>query len=257
MDSMIPTEELLNIQISVISPSGLIVAINDWVQSGKSILINNVNVHACNLACEQPAFRDVLNRSDIVFCDGFGVKLAGWMTGRRLGQRMTPPDWIDELFSMCMQKGYSVYFLGDESEVVQQFVGEVKRRFPELIIAGHHDGFFDPAGEENEQLLEDIAESEADIILTGMGMPRQEYWAWEAKSRLPKGVIIATGALFRWYTGYEKRAPQWMTNYGLEWLSRLLRCPRRHFKRYVIGLPLFYGRVIRWHWFRRKGNPDE
>ena len=241
----IPIQRIQGIDISVVDLPDLLQAIDELAQRNHPALVNNVNVHACNLAFKQPAFREVLNASEVVFCDGFGVKLAGWLTGRRLGQRMTPPDWIDDLFALCVHKNYKVYFLGDEERVVQLFVDKVKATFPELVVAGYHDGFFELSGEANQTLIETINKSGADIIITGMGMPRQELWAWAAKPHLQKGVIIAAGALFRWYTGVEKRAPKWMTGCGLEWLDRLLASPRRHFKRYVIGLPVFFFRVLR------------
>jgi N-acetylglucosaminyldiphosphoundecaprenol N-acetyl-beta-D-mannosaminyltransferase len=241
----IPKKELLGIQISKVDLPELLDKIESLVQRKEPALVNNVNVHACNLAFEQPAFRAILNRSEVVFCDGFGVKLGAALCGIRLGQRMTPPDWIDDLFVRCVAHGYSVYFVGDTAPVVAHFAQEVQRRYPELNIAGKHHGFFPLQGAENEQLLAAIRAADADIILTGMGMPRQEFWAEEARIHLEKGVLIATGALFRWYTGHERRAPKWITAFGLEWLARLLTSPRRHFRRYVIGLPLFFLRVLR------------
>ena len=249
----IPSKQILGINISVVDLPDLLQAIDKLAQRSRPALVNNVNVHACNLAFEQPAFREVLNASEVVFCDGFGVKLAGWLTGKRLGQRMTPPDWIDDLFALCVRKGYSVYFLGDERAVVELFVDRMKANFPGLVVAGYQDGFFELSGEANQKIIKSINESGADIIITGMGMPRQELWAAEAKPHLQKGVVIAAGALFRWYTGVEQRAPKWMTDAGLEWLARLLVSPRRHFKRYVVGIPLFYWRVIRCHWFKIEG----
>ncbi|MCF7818251.1 MAG: WecB/TagA/CpsF family glycosyltransferase [Kiritimatiellales bacterium] len=243
-----PAKQILGIRISVVDLSQLLQAIDGLVQRGRPALVNNVNVHACNLAYEQPAFREVLNHSEVVFCDGFGVKLAGCITGNRLGQRMTPPDWIDALFALCVRKNYSVYFLGDTDEVVGLFAEKVLVNHPALRIAGQHHGFFDLQGAENDRVIQAIVASGADIVITGMGMPRQELWAWDAKGRLDKGVVIAAGALFRWYTGYEQRAPKWITGCGLEWLARLISRPRRNFKRYVVGLPLFYWRVLRSPW---------
>ena len=142
----IPTQRILGINISVIDLPGLLQAIDQLVQRNYPTLVNNVNVHACNLAFEQPAFHEILNASEVVFCDGFGVKLAGWLTGNRLGQRMTPPDWIDDLFTLCVQKNYSVYFLGDTDEVVGQFASTVQNKYPGLKIVGWHHGFFDVQG---------------------------------------------------------------------------------------------------------------
>ena len=236
---------ILDISVDVIDQPQLLAAIDRLAERRRPALVNNVNVHACNLACSDPDFLEILNASDVVFCDGFGVKLGARLLGKKLGQRMTPPDWIDELFRLCIQRRYCLYFIGDTHEVVLQFVRVVKENYPKLRIVGHHDGFFTPDGDHEIRTLNEINRLGPDIILTGMGMPRQEKWAWRARCRLGKGVIIATGALFRWYTGVETRAPRWVTQNGLEGVARLLISPRKHFKRYVIGVPLFLGRIVR------------
>jgi len=236
---------ILGIQVDVIDRPQLLAEIDRLAAARRPALVNNVNVNACNIAYTDPEFLSILNASEAVFCDGFGVKLGAWLLGKKLGQRMTPPDWIDELFKLCVQRRYCVYFLGDTNEVVLQFSQAVRNKYHALRVVGQHDGFFAPGGDADIRLTNEIQRLQPDIILTGMGMPLQEKWAWQAKQRLGKGVIIATGALFRWYTGYEKRAPRWMTQYGFEWLARLATSPRKHFKRYVMGLPLFFLRVFK------------
>ncbi|MEI7851445.1 MAG: WecB/TagA/CpsF family glycosyltransferase [Kiritimatiellales bacterium] len=236
---------ILGVQVDVIDQPQLLAEIDRLAAAPRPALVNNVNVHACNIAYADPEFRKILNGSEVVFCDGFGVKLGARVLGKALGQRMTPPDWIDELFKLCVRRRYCLFFLGDTAAVVSLFSRLVKEKHPELRVVGQHDGFFALDDDANTRLMNEIQRLGPDIILTGMGMPRQEKWAWQAKQRLGKGVIIATGALFRWYTGVEIRAPRWMTQYGLEWLARLATSPRKHFKRYVIGLPLFFFRILK------------
>lgn len=236
---------ILGVQVDVIDRPQLLTEIDRLAAARRPALVNNVNVHACNLAFSDPEFREILNASEVVFCDGFGVKLGAAMLGKKLGTRMTPPDWIDDLFRLCTERRYLLYFVGDTSQVVQQFVRAVKQRHPAIRIAGSHDGFFSIGDDADSRLIGEMNRLKPDLILTGMGMPLQEKWAWAAKQRIGKGVIIATGALFRWYTGVETRAPRWITQNGFEWLARLLRSPRRHFKRYVIGLPLFVVRILK------------
>jgi N-acetylglucosaminyldiphosphoundecaprenol N-acetyl-beta-D-mannosaminyltransferase len=236
---------ILGVNVDVINQPELLAEIDRLAAVRRPALVNNVNVHACNIACKDQKFRDILNASEIVFCDGFGVKLGARMAGKTLGQRMTPPDWIDELFKLCVCRRYCIYFIGDTDHVVQRFAHQVKEKYPALRVVGWHDGFFEVDGDAGIRIMNEIQRLGPDVILTGMGMPLQEKWAWQAKARLGKGVIIATGALFRWYTGYEKRAPDWVTQSGFEWLARLVSAPRRHFKRYVVGLPLFFLRIVR------------
>ncbi len=245
---------ILNISVDVVDQSQLLAEIDRLVETQRPALVNNVNVHACNLACSDPEFLEILNASDVVFCDGFGVKLGARLLGKTLGERMTPPDWVDELFKLCIRKHYCIYFLGDTDKVVSLFARTVQKNHPHLRILGWQNGFFELEQDGAVRIANELVRLRPDIILTGMGMPRQEKWAWSAKKRIGKGVFVATGALFRWYTGVEKRAPRWMTQNGLEWLARLATAPRKHFKRYVIGLPLFYYRILRQAVMARRGR---
>jgi len=243
---------ILGVNVNVIDQPELLEEIDRLAAAQRPALVNNVNVHACNIAYKDPEFLEILNASDAVFCDGFGVKLGASLLGKKLGQRMTPPDWVDELFKLCMRRRYCVFFIGDTDEVVSLFVQRVKEKHRWLRIMGYHNGFFIPGADEEVRIMNEINRQRPDVILTAMGMPRQEKWAWRARARLGKGVIIATGALFRWYTGYEKRAPFWMTQHGFEWLARLIVSPRKLFKRYVIGIPLFFCRIVKQRFTVRK-----
>lgn len=238
------TVEVMGVRVDRIDAPGLLDRIADLVAAPGCALVNNVNIRACNLAFEQPEFRRILNESAAVFCDGYGVKWGATLVGKRLGQRMTPPDWVDDLFARGVERGWTFFFVGDETPVVEAFARAAAERHPGLRIAGTHHGFFEFGDTEDSTLLERVRALRPDVIITGMGMPRQEYWADAARKRLDHGVIIAAGALFRWYTGIERRAPRWMSAHGLEWLHRLLTRPVRNFRRYVIGIPVFYARLL-------------
>lgn len=235
---------ILGVNVDVIDEPEFLAGIDRLAAAQRPALINNVNAHACNIAYTDPEFRDILNRSEIVFCDGFGTKVGAWLLGRTLGQRLSVPDWLDALFELCVRRQYGVYFLGDTNEVVLLFAQRVKEKYPALRVMGQHDGFFVPGSEEDVRVTHEIERLGPDIILVGMGMPLQEKWAWRASRGMKKGVFMATGASYRWYTGYERRAPLWVTQHGMEWLARLIVAPRKHFRRYVIGLPLFFARVL-------------
>ncbi|MDZ4198934.1 MAG: WecB/TagA/CpsF family glycosyltransferase [Kiritimatiellia bacterium] len=251
-----PSVSLLGIRVSVIDPPGVIDEIARRRSGPGCALINNVNIHACNLAVEQPEFRRILNESAVVFCDGYGVKLGARLLGHRLGARMTPPDWIDALFRRGASEGWSFFFVGDRADVVGRFAAESARRHPGLTIAGWESGYFDLDGEENRNLIVRLAVLQPDVILTGMGMPRQEIWAARAARQLPRGVWVATGALFRWYIGEERRAPRVLRELGGEGLYRLLRHPVRHFRRYALGVPKFFFRILRERIRRSTGEPS-
>lgn len=234
----------LGIGVSKVDRADVIRFVTESAAARRKALVNNVNTHAMNIARRHARFAAILNDSDVVFCDGFGVKIVARLAGVHLGERMTPPEWIDGLFEACAAKGLSVFFLGDEERVATAFAAEVARRHPRLRIAGLHHGFFDVDGEENQCVVDRINASRADVIVTGMGMPRQELWAHDNLEVLDTGVVVAAGALFRVYAGLARRCPPLLSRHGLEWAWRLAHEPRRLFTRYVIGSAAFLLRVL-------------
>src|SRR5205823_1463715 len=114
---------------------------------------------------------------------------------------------------------------------------------PGLEIVFAQDGFFQAS--EADQVFDLLEAADPDLVLIGMGAPRQEHWAlaWSRRGR-PR-VYWCVGALFEYYAGTRLRAPRWMRRIGLEWLARLILEPGRLWKRYLIGNPLFLWRVLR------------
>lgn len=237
--------KLLGLRISITTPAEIIELINFCFSTSRKIRVNYINVHGMNLLVHNPRYHEVLDAAEVVFCDGVGVKLASRLLDVKLGDRMTPPDWIGDAFNVCLKQNAAIYVIGDDIGVAEQFIAKALENHPGLRFVGYHHGFFDPEGAENDLIVDEIKASDADLIITGMGMPRQEIWAHETFPKLDKGVFLATGALFRWYTGIERRSPRWVTDNGLEWLARLIQQPCRHFRRYVIGNSIFMFRVIR------------
>lgn len=207
-------------------------------------VVNYANAHGCNLSCVNKQFREAMAAADLIFCDGNGVRLGALLTGQSIQERMTPPDWIDLFFEQCAQNRKSVFFVGEQDNVNRLFVEKVQNRHPQLEIKGRHHGYFRFDSEEEINLVEHLKTANPDYIFTGMGMPRQELWAFRMKDHLEKGVIIATGALFLWYAGVENRKKSFLTDNGFEWLVRYIKHPIKHFKRYILGNPLFIARIF-------------
>lgn len=93
-------------------------------------------------------------------------------------------------------------------------------------------------------VIEKINKVRPNILLVGFGMPVQEYWLQENWEKIDTNIALTGGAVFDYLSGELRRAPRWMTDHGLEWLGRLIIEPRRLWKRYIIGLPLFFLRVL-------------
>ena len=243
----LPRVTLLGVTIDPLSLDALLDRMQASLRTGARQRICYVNAHALNLATEQPTFRTILNRADIVFCDGYGVVLGARLTGQRLPHRFTPPDWIDDLCRRCRDGGWSIFLLGAKPGVAEQAGRILVERWPGLTVAGTHHGYFDktPGSAENEQVVAQINQARPDMLLVGFGMPAQEAWLDDHWSQLDVTVGLTVGALFDYVAGTVVRAPRWVTDNGLEWLGRLVVEPRRLGRRYLIGNPLFIWRVLR------------
>ena len=122
---------------------------------------------------------------------------------------------------------------------------KLEEKYPYLNIVGTKSGYFDWASD-SPGIVNEINDSKANILLVAFGVPLQEKWIDENINKLNSQVIMGVGGLFDFYSGQMKRAPKWMREVGMEWLFRLIKEPKRMWKRYIIGNPLFIYRVYKW-----------
>lgn len=212
---------------------------------GRPAAILNVNAHALNLASRDREFRGVFHGAEVVFCDGAGVRLAARMLGGRLPERITYADWTEDLAKLAAENGFSLYLLGARPGVARTAAQRLLAANPNLLIAGLHHGYFDRDGAENDEVVSEINAASPDILLVAMGMPIQERWLMRNLSSLEARVALTGGAALDYASGGLRRGPKFLTDNGFEWLARLLIEPRRLWRRYVIGNPVFIFRVLR------------
>ena len=238
---------LLGVDVCTLSVESLMNFVSRTTLAGGKARAVYANIYAINLAQDLAWFRDFFNRSDVVYCDGFGVKWGARLLGLRIPYRYTPPDWIKLLAAECARQNFSLYLLGARPGVAKKVVVILKQQFPDLRIVGTHHGYFDksPGSIENETVLKAINATSPDILLVGLGMPLQEHWLMENWDRFEAKVALPVGALFDYMAGELPRAPHWMTDHGLEWVGRLIVEPRRLWRRYLLGNPRFLWLVLK------------
>lgn len=247
ISSVRKTVDIFGVKVASTTLEELIELILNTIEYREKLILSYINVYALNLAYEDHAYKNYLKRSDIIFCDGIGVKIAAkFLNGTNL-HRHTPPDWFPELALKCAAAGHSFFFLGAGDGVTQKAAQILKQQNPNIKIHGTHHGYFDKSvdGIQNECVVDEINRLSPNILLVGFGMPIQERWIYENAARLNVNIILPVGAFFDYYTGDVIRAPRWMTDHGFEWLGRLIIEPRRLWKRYVIGNPLFFWRILK------------
>jgi len=233
---------LLGVRIDGLRLPELLDRVVRSVETGRKETILYVNAHCMNVQHRDPAYRAILADVDTVYCDGMGVALAARMTGQTIPQRMTGADWIEDLCRLAAARNLSLYLLGGTSEAVHGAAAALRRRHSGLQIVGEHDGY-----DVGPDLVNEINELHPDIVLVGMGVPRQEKWIVRNRSQLDTPVVWAVGGLFDFVSGRVPRGPKWMTEHGLEWLCRLVAEPRRLWRRYLLGNPRFLWHVLVTH----------
>ncbi len=243
--ALIPKVQILGIKVSLLDKASLHAFIGGVIDRGEKHQVLNVNVHCMNLANRIPWLKDFLNAAPVVFCDGAGVMWAARILGYTIPERITYADWMWELGLYCERKGYSLFFLGGKPGVTQAAAERMRERFPRLLIKGCRDGYFCHHGLENDSVVNIVNSAHADILVLGMGMPKQEFWLKSNWKNLDVRIALNGGACFDFVSGSVSRCPRFMADHSMEWLYRLYIEPKRMFNRYVIGNPLFMFRVLR------------
>jgi N-acetylglucosaminyldiphosphoundecaprenol N-acetyl-beta-D-mannosaminyltransferase len=240
--------QLLGVNIHLVTVEGILDQMDAILATHKRSVISHVHVMALNLAYEHTWFRDFLNQSSLVYCDGMGVRLGARLLGMpAIPERTTLADWMEQLAEFAAQRRYSLFFLGNPPGSADRAADKLSQRYPELKIVGTHHGFFDKSlnSTASKQVLDQIQHSRPDILMVGFGMPAQEKWIEENWDRIAARLIIPCGAIFEYVAGDLKRGPQWMTGHYLEWLARVIISPHRYWKRYLVDNPKFFARLLR------------
>ncbi|MGI8969036.1 MAG: WecB/TagA/CpsF family glycosyltransferase [Chloroflexota bacterium] len=203
-------------------------------------MIFYVNVHSMNVAAADRVYARTLESADLIYCDGTGVRLGARLAGKDIPERMTGANWIHDLCRLAIRQNYSLFLLGGVPGSAAEAASALQCRHPGVRIAGVLSGY--GAG---RAAVEAVNRSGADILLVGMGTPTQEEWLAAHADELQPPVLWSVGALFDFVSGRIPRGPRWMTEHGLEWLCRLATEPRKLWRRYLIGIPVFLWRIIR------------
>lgn len=234
---------ILNYQTSASGIGGDIESAWEYIHSEeKGKYIACINPHSYVVAQSDPYFKQALKNSDILLPDGVGIVLAAKILGADLTERVAGSDLFLGLSEKANKSGgLKYFFLGSTQEVLQKITDRLGKEFPNITICGVLSPPFKAefSADDNQHMIDQINKAKPDVLWVGMTAPKQEKWIYQNKDKLDVPVMGAIGAVFDFYAGTVKRSPEWVCKMGLEWLPRLLREPRRLFKRNFISSPLF------------------
>lgn len=170
-----------------------------------------------------PFYKDIIDHADYITPDGIGiVKACKWLR-RSVQERITGFDLMTELLHLANQHGWKVYLLGSTSDIVSKTSSHMVEKYPNLVIAGYHHGYFT----KDDFIIKEIQETQPDLIFVAMGCPRQEKWIHGNLEKFSKGLFIGVGGSFDVMSGMDQRAPLKWIDLELEWLYRMVKKPRR------------------------------
>jgi N-acetylglucosaminyldiphosphoundecaprenol N-acetyl-beta-D-mannosaminyltransferase len=213
------------------------------------VVFSCANPHSLVVAQKDLVFAAALRDSDFVIADGVGVTVMARIAGIRTGPRITGTDFFLGLMATLQRRGRgSVFFLGSSPEVLSRIEQRMRHEYPLLELRGilspsyHHWSI-----EESDWMVTQINAAKPDVLWVGVTAPKQEKWVSANRLRLAVPVIASIGAVFDFFAGTYPRAPDWMCRLGIEWLYRLVREPRRLWRRTLVSTPRFIQLVLRWH----------
>ncbi|MBW4575426.1 MAG: WecB/TagA/CpsF family glycosyltransferase [Aphanothece sp. CMT-3BRIN-NPC111] len=236
---LLPTKKVIGFSITALPFKDQIQTILRWAISRESRTVSVANVHMLMEAYGNPEFADVLENADIVTPDGMPLVWMMRQMGASNQDRVAGMDILLALAQLAQPHNVSVFFVGSQTEILEQMRRRLEREFPNLQIAGMEPLPFRPLTQaEDQALIEKINESGAGLVLVSLGCPKQEHWIAQHKGKI-QAVMIGLGGAFPVYAGIHKWAPIWVRKSGLEWLYRLVQEPRRLWSRYSKTIPPF------------------
>lgn len=232
--------------MSVINMSTAVAEVARWIADGVRHYVCVTGVHGVMESQGDADLLEIHNRSGLTTPDGMPMVWSGRRAGAHDMQRVYGPDLMLELCREAVLHGWKFYFYGGGDGIADTLSARLQQQFPGLRVVGCHTPPFRPlTSAEDASVVSDINFSGADIVWVGLSTPKQELWMSEHRQRLDAAALIGVGAAFDIRAGLVPQAPPWMQRRGLEWFYRLVREPRRLWKRYLINNPKFVVAIMR------------
>lgn len=210
---------------------------------GGKLLINTINAHSYNTAQKDKLFAEALRKGDALIPDGASiVKACRWLNAKsKPEERIAGWDLFEFEMEKLNRNGGKCFFMGSSEKVLALIKQRAKVEYPQIEVETYSPPYKPEFSEEdNQAIVEAINKANPDLLWIGMTAPKQEKWTYTHWSELQIHCHCGTiGAVFDFYAGTVKRAPIWWQQHSLEWGYRLLREPRRMWRRYMIGNVLF------------------
>jgi alpha-1,3-mannosyltransferase len=232
---------IMGVNIALMRRDEALRHIDDAFSNGTALSVAFANANLLNLARTTPTFREILSRF-LVLNDGIALNVASRLIhGRTFPDNLNGTDFTPSFLAGTSHQ-FRVFILGGEPGVADASLRQLSQIYTRHTFVGAHSGFFEEA--DNEEIIRSIRESKADVLLVGMGNPRQEWWLANHFRDTGCKLGLAIGAFVDFSAGRVRRAPQLFRTLRVEWMFRLALEPQRLVKRYTVDTAQFFGAAL-------------
>ena len=210
----------------------------DLINENKVSQVVTINPEMFAESEKNEDFKKILEDAELIVPDGIGIKIAFKLKGKNV-ERVPGVDFARTLIDWCAKNNKPVAIIGAKEEVVTKAVENLKSEVDGLNIVYYHNGYFD----NNNEIYDELKNANAKLVLVALGSPKQEFFIYNAKNKIPPCLMIGIGGSLDVWSGTVKRAPKIYQKLGLEWLYRTVCQPER-FKRIFPAIPKFLWKVI-------------
>jgi len=208
-------------------------------------IINTINPHSYVTAKSDSVFQEALKKSDFLIPDGSGIVLASKIIYKTDIEKIAGADLHKFLLSKMNEKSGKVFYMGASQKTLDKIEERIKVEYPNIQVQSYSPPYkAEFSVDENDVIIKKINSFKPDVLFVGMTAPKQEKWLHEHKDNLEFKVASCIGAVFDFYAGTVERPSQFWIDIHLEWLPRLLKEPKRLWRRNFISTPLFLWDIL-------------
>lgn len=240
--------KFMNTQIDNITMEEAIDRIGELVVQRKPTFVVTPNVDHIVQIERDPEFKKVYEKADLILTDGQPLVWFSRLYRTKIKEKISGSDLFPRLCKMAAQRNFTMFFLGAAEGVAAKAAKNLTHKYPGLQVVGTYSPprGFEKNPVELKKAIDIVHAKQPDILIVGLGAPKQEKFMYYNKEKLGVPVSLGLGASLDFEAGNVKRAPKWMRNIGMEWLYRLAKEPKRMFKRYIIDDMLIFKLLIKY-----------
>jgi N-acetylglucosaminyldiphosphoundecaprenol N-acetyl-beta-D-mannosaminyltransferase len=241
-----PSFNVLGLQVDAVSLEDVVGHMERWIAARDRVhQLAMVNAHTAADSVRNPSWSEVIAKADLRLPDGSPIWAIGRLKGHYMRQRIEGIELMDAFFRVAAQKHYRSFFYGAGPGIGERVGEYMTRKYPGTVFAGAYSPPYRELTDEEDRMVVDmINRARPDVLWVSLGGsgprgPKEHIWIYDHRDRLNVPVASGVGQAFDTLSGNKPRLPMWVRRYGMEWLVRMIKERRTHFRRYLVYNTLF------------------